>query len=181
MSVNAPHQKAGGGPGGYGGGGHPIPLVIIGILALALWVIATLLSIEATEAWSGNSHVATFVPNFAVVLQIGELLNGTKLTAQEAKSYFTGWGIEVVTLIIVIGYEAAKDGILVANHRLTSWFTVGLGITFIWNIFTNLIYGWDGSNIGLQIVFGLFTSFVSTFFAIVSYSMLHRAYRIWRP
>lgn len=181
MGMNSPHGKAGSGPGGYGNGGHAIPLLLVGLLTVFFWVIGTLLSIEATEAWATGSKVATFIPNFGVIWQLGALFNGHGMSTTTAKAIFAGWGAEIVTLIIVVGYEAAHDGILVSNSHLTSWFKVGLGVVLIWNIFTNFSYGWDGSNAGFQIAFGLFTSFVSTFFAIIGYSLLHRAYKIWRP
>src|SRR5215831_20743842 len=109
-------------------GRSPLPPLVIGTALLALWVVATLLQIQTSEAFLLNGPAVTLVPNWGILTQVPDLVQG-KLTPDLAKATLWGWGIELVYLMAMVGYELAHEGVSRANHKLAGVFqTVSIGI-----------------------------------------------------
>jgi hypothetical protein len=109
-------------------GASPLPPLIIGLALLALWLVATLLQIQTSEAFLLDGPVVSFVPNWGILTQVPDLVQG-KLTPDLAKATLWGWGIELVYLMAMVGYELAHEGVSRANHKLAGVFqTVSIGI-----------------------------------------------------
>src|SRR5215831_14886093 len=96
--------------------GSPLPPLIIGLALLALWVVATLLQIQTSEAFLLDGPAVSLVPNWGILTQVPELVQG-KLTPDLAKATIWGWGIELVYLSAIVGYEIAHDGVSRANRK----------------------------------------------------------------
>src|SRR5215470_19525755 len=98
-------------------GGSSLPPLIIGLALLALWLVATLLQIQTSEAFLLNGPTISLVPNWGILTQVPDLVQG-KLTPDLAKATLWGWGIELVYLMAMVGYELDHEGVSRANLKL---------------------------------------------------------------
>src|SRR5215471_9629667 len=109
-------------------GAGPLPPLVVGLALLSLWLVATLLQIQTSEAFLLNGPVVSFVPNWGILTQIPDLMQG-KLTPDLAKAAIWGWGIELVYLMAMVGYELAQEGVSRANRKLVGMFqTVSIAL-----------------------------------------------------
>ena len=162
MSSTAPATKA---------HHNPIPFGFVGILLILGCLYATLLEIQASEAWALSSHVVSFQPNWSIIQQPYYMFVGG-LSATVAKAAMWGWGSELVFLICVLGYEAAHESIFGMNKALASWFRTGAFAIIIFNFYTNYAYGSLGSGMIGQLAFAGITSFAVMFFGVIGIRFL---------
>jgi len=57
-------------------GASPIPALIIGLALLVFWVLASMLQIQTSEAFILKGPVVTFVPDWGVLKQPLDLVQG---------------------------------------------------------------------------------------------------------
>jgi hypothetical protein len=159
-------------------GGIPLPPLIIGLALLALWLVATLLQIQTSEAFLLNGPVVSLVPNWGILMQIPDLVQG-KLTPDLAKATLWGWGIELVYLMAMVGYELAHEGVSRANHQLASVFqTLSIGIV-AFDAYMDFRYGSLASGFWGQVGFAAMTSFIVLFFGLVGLRFIEHAFQQW--
>jgi hypothetical protein len=161
-----------------GQGGSPLPSLVIGTALLALWLVATLLQIQTSEAFLLNGPVVSFVPNWGILTQVPDLVGG-KLTPDLAKAAIWGWGIELVYLMAMVGYELAHEGVSRANHQLVGVFqTLSIGIV-AFDAYMDFRYGSLASGFWGQVGFAAMTSFIVLFFGLVGLRFLEHAFHEW--
>ena len=160
-------------------GGSPLPPLIIGLALLALWVVATLLQIQTSEAFLLNGPAVTLVPNWGILTQVPDLVQG-KLTPDLAKATMWGWGIELVYLSAMVGYEIAHDGVSRANRKLAGVFqTISLALV-AFDAYMDFRYGSLASGFWGQVGFAAMTSFMVLFFGLVGLRFLEHAVDEWQ-
>src|SRR5258708_28388521 len=82
----------------------PLPLLIVGLALILFWVLASVLQIQTSEAFLLRGPAVTFVPNWGVLKQPLDLVQG-HLTTDMAKATMWGWGIELIYLVCIVRYE----------------------------------------------------------------------------
>src|SRR5258707_13045027 len=110
-------------------GASPIPALIVGLALLVFWVLASMLQIQTSEAFILKGPVVTFVPDWGVLKQPLDLVKG-HLSIDLAKAVMWGWGIELVYLVCIVGYEIAHESVKFSNRHLAGWFLSG-GVAFM--------------------------------------------------
>jgi len=159
-------------------GGSPLPPLVIGLALLALWLVATLLQIQTSEAFLLNGPVVSLVPNWGILTQVPDLVQG-KLTPDLAKATLWGWGIELVYLMAMVGYELAHEGVSRANHQLAGVFqTLSIGIV-AFDAYMDFHYGYLASGFWGQVGFAAMTSFIVLFFGLVGLRFIEHAFHLW--
>ena len=156
--------------------GHsaPILLLIIGFACLAFWLFASLLEIQASEAFLLHGTTVSFVPDWAILKQPADLVTG-HLSTDMAKATLWGWGIELIYLVCIVGYEIAHEGIHNANKHLTGWFRTGMLVLISFDAYTNFQYGNLASGFWGQVGFALVTAFIVAFFGIIGLRLIEHA------
>src|SRR5260370_33278101 len=102
----------------------PIPLLLIGLACVIFWLLASMLQIQTSEAFILNGAVVTFNPNWSILKQPIDLVQG-RLSADMAKAAMWGWGIELIYLVCIVGEEVAHEGVKATNHHRAGWFSTG--------------------------------------------------------
>ena len=97
----------------------PIPVILVGLGLILFWVLASMLQIQTSEAFLLNGPAVTFVPDWGILKQPVDLVQG-HLTTDMAKGVMWGWGIELIYLVCIVGYEVAHEGVKASNRHLAS-------------------------------------------------------------
>src|SRR5260370_21397890 len=95
----------------------PLPLLIVGLALILFWVLASVLQIQTSEAFLLRGPAVTFVPNWGILKQPLDLVQG-HLTTDMAKATMWGWGIELIYLVCIVGYEVAHETAKPSNRHL---------------------------------------------------------------
>jgi hypothetical protein len=148
-------------------GGHsPIPKLIVGLLALGLWLYATLLQIQTSEAFLENGPSVSFVPNWGILKQPYDLFVG-HISSTAVKAVFSGWAIEIAFLICIVGYETAAEAVKKTNKGLVKFFRTGMIAIIVVNAIADSAYGTIGSGMLGQVGFAIVAGFAVMFAGII--------------
>src|SRR4051812_43870550 len=126
-------------------GNVPVLRLALGVLLFGFFILALLLQVQTSEAFLLNGAQVSFVPNWDVLTQPFDLVQG-KLPITMAKAVMWGWGIELVYLVCVIG-EVSLHG------RLQKWFKTGAFGLVAFNAWADFNYGALPSGVGGQLAF----------------------------
>ncbi len=149
-------------------GNVPVLKLLLGVILIVFFLLATLLQIQTSEAFILNgSAVSVLAPNWGILKQPVELAQGG-LTTDMAKAVMWGWGIELIYLVCVVG-EVTVHG------RLHSWFKTGAFVLVMFDFWTDLQYGTLASGMWGQVAFASITSFIVAFFGILGINMIWSA------
>lgn len=154
----------------------PLPMLVLGLVCIAFWLDILLLEVQASEAFLLHGSIITFSSsNWNTLLQPWELVQGT-LDINMRMAVIWGWGIELIYLVCIVGWEVAQSAIGYHNPKLAGWFKTGALILIVFNAWSNFQYGNLASGFWGQIGFAAITSFGSAFFGIVGVYLLERAF-----
>jgi hypothetical protein len=156
----------------------PIPLLLIGLALIVFWVLASLLQIQTSEAFILNGPAVTFVPNWGVLKQPLDLVQG-HLTIDMAKATMWGWGIELVYLVCIVGYEVAHESVKASNRHLASWFRTGVVALIAFDAYTDFQYGQLASGFWGQVAFAGITAFIVAFFGVIGFRLIEHGITEW--
>jgi hypothetical protein len=156
----------------------PLPLLLLGFALVIFWGITSLLQIQTSEAFILNGPVVTFAPNWSILKQPLELVQG-QLSPELAKATIWGWGIELIYLVCIIGYEVAHEGVRSTNHHLTGLFSTGAVALIAFDAYTDFQYGNLASGFWGQVGFSLITAFVVAFFGIIGLRLIEHGLTEW--
>ena len=101
------------------------------------------------------------------------------LSPNLAKATMWGWGMELVFLLCIIGYEVAHDAITASSRRLAPFFRTGTIILIGFDGWTDFQYGQLASGFWGQLAFAAITAFVVMFFGIVGLRLLESGFAEW--
>src|SRR5690348_419650 len=146
-------------------GVSPIACLLVGGALIAFWLLASLLQIQTSEAFILKGPVVSFVPNWGILTQPADLIGG-QLSPDVAKAVMWGWGIELIYLVCVVGYEVAHESVRASNQRLALWFRTGAKALIIFDAYTDFQYGSLASGFWGQIAFALVMAFIVAFFGV---------------
>ena len=156
----------------------PLPVLLVGLALLAFWVLASLLQIQTSEAFILKGPVVTFAPDWGVLRQPVDLVQG-HLHPDMAKATMWGWGIELIYLVCIVGYEVAHESVKASNRHLASWFRTGVIALIAFDAYTDFQYGSLASGPGGQVAFALITAFIVAFFGIVGLRLIEHGLTEW--
>ncbi len=156
----------------------PLPMILLGLALIVFWLLASLLQIQTSEAFLLRGPVVTFAPNWSMLKQPVELVQG-QLTSDMAKATMWGWGIELIYLVCIIGYEVAHEGVRSSNHHLAAWFSTGTVALIAFDAYTDFQYGQLASGLWGQVAFALITAFIVAFFGIVGFRLIEHGLTQW--
>lgn len=160
-------------------GGSPIPKIILGLALLVFFVMGSILHIQTSEAFfSGGHTVGLFAPRWSIILQPVAFLQGT-LSPRMAETVMWGWGIELVFLICVVGFEVAHESVAANSSHMASLFRTGTLVLVIFDGYTDFQYGNVASGFWGQLGFACITAFIVFYFGIVGYRLIEQGVREW--
>jgi len=97
----------------------------------------------------------------------------------EAKAAIWGWGMELVFLICIVGYEIAHDSVQASSRKLASWFKTGTIILVAFDGWADFQYGQISSGMWGQLAFALITAFVVMFFGLIGWRLIETGVTEW--
>jgi hypothetical protein len=156
----------------------PLPILLVGLALLVFWVLASVLQIQTSEAFILKGPAVSFAPNWAIVRQPFDLARGA-LSSDMAKATMWGWGIELIYLVCIVGYEVAHESIKASNRHLASWFRTGVIALIAFDAYTDYQYGNLASGPGGQFAFAAVTAFIVAFFGIVGIRLVEHGLTQW--
>ena len=156
----------------------PLPVLLLGFALIIFWLLASLLQIQTSEAFILNGAVVGFNPNWSILKQPLDLVQG-HLSADMAKAAMWGWGIELIYLVCIIGYEVAHEGVKATNHHLAGVFSTGAVGLIAFGFYTDFQYGQLASGMWGQVAFALVTAFMVAFFGIIGLRLIEHGINEW--
>lgn len=156
----------------------PLPILLVGTALVAFWILASMLQIQTSEAFILKGPAVSFVPNWGILRQPVDLFQG-HLSTDMAKAVMWGWGIELIYLVCIVGYEIAHEGVKSSNHRLAAWFRTGVIALIAFDAYTDFQYGTLASGFWGQVAFALVTAFIVAFFGIVGFRLIEHGLTEW--
>ena len=160
------------------GSQSPMPKLLLGLALIIFWVMATVLQIQTSEAFILAGSVVKMNPDWSIIKQPWFLLIGG-LKPDEAKAALWGWGMELVFLIFILGYEIAHDSVKASSQKLAGWFRVGTVGLVLFDGWTDFQYGQLASGFWGQFAFAAITAFVVMFFGIVGLRLIENGLQEW--
>lgn len=169
----APTYYSGGGYSGH----HPGLLVAVGLLFLIVFVIGLMTQIETNEAFITHAGaVNVYQPDWGVFMQLPNLIGGTTSSSAEAAAAMFGWGIELIYLGFIVGYELVQNAVWRSGRVMAGIFrTLSWGIV-IFNGWTDFHYGTFGTGWGGHLAFALITSFIVGYFGTVGWGLVEQGW-----
>jgi hypothetical protein len=156
----------------------PLPILLVGLALLVFWILASTLQIQTSEAFILKGPAVTLAPNWGILKQPVELVQGY-LTTDMAKAAMWGWGIELIYLVCIVGYEVAHESVKASNRHLSSWFRTGVVALIAFDAYTDFQYGQLASGPWGQLAFALVTAFIVAFFGIVGFRLIEHGLTEW--
>src|ERR1051326_4753697 len=95
----------------------PLPLLLVGAAQVLFWLLASILQIQTSEAFMLHGPVVSLIPDWNVLQQPVDLVSG-HLSPALVKAVMWGWGIELIYLVCVVGYEVAHESVRASNRHL---------------------------------------------------------------
>lgn len=161
------------------GARSPILLLFLGVAVLLFWLLASMLQIQTSEAFILQGPVVSLAPNWGILKQPWELVQGS-LSIDMAKAVMWGWGIELIYLVCVIGYEVAHESVKASSHHLASWFRTGVIALISLDAYTDFNYGNLASGFWGQLAFALIAAFIVAFFGIIGVRLIEAGIKEWQ-
>lgn len=155
-------------------GTHPLLKVILGVILIAFFVLGSVLHIQTSEAFFRGGSVVGLAPNLAILMQPYQLLQG-KLSPVNAEMVMWGWGIELVFLICVVGFEIAHESVRNGSKSMAEIFRTGAIVLILFDGYTDFMYGNLASGFWGQLAFAAITSFIVFFFGTIGLRLVESA------
>jgi hypothetical protein len=159
-------------------GRSPLPLLLVGLALVIFWLLASILQIQTSEAFILHGPVVSFIPNWGILHQPFDLIGGHS-TPDLAKAIMWGYGIELIYLVCIVGYEVAHESVRASNRHLASWFRTGAIALIAFDAYTDYQYGNLASGPGGQIAFAATMAFIVAFFGVVGIRLIEHGLAEW--
>jgi hypothetical protein len=158
--------------------GGAVPKTFVGGLLILFFVMGSILHISTSEAFFNHGSTVGIIANWSILQQPYDLITG-KLAPNMQESVMWGWGIELVFLICVVGYETAHAHVRAASLRMSKLFRVGSVVLIFFDGWTDFQYGNIASGFWGQLAFALITAFIVFFFGTIGWHLIARGLTEW--
>lgn len=153
--------------------GSPIPRILLGVILLVFFVLGSILHIQTSEAFFLNGHIVGLAPNLQILLQPVLFVEG-KLAPIMAETVMWGWGIELVFLICVVGFEVAHESVRTGSQSMARVFRTGMIVLILFDGYSDFMYGNVASGFWGQLAFAAITSFIVFFFGTIGFRFIEQ-------
>lgn len=157
----------------------PVFLLIMGFAALFLGISTSMFDIQASESMVLGGHVTSFAPNWELLSQIPQIISGKELPVDVAAAYYTGWIIELASLILVVCFDLALAAIIHAPGWVVNIFRWGIYVIAAIDVITNYAFMPGDIPWYIRIIVSIFIAISSFFFPIVGVYCLEMAAKNW--
>lgn len=147
------------------------PRVVIGILLELIFVAGSILHIQTSEAFFLSGDTVGLSPNWNILLQPWYLAQGT-LVPRMAEAVMWGWGIELIFLICVVGYDIVHEGVARGNKTMAKLFRTGTVVLVFFDGYTDFQYGNVASGFWGQLAFALIMAFIVFYFGTAGWHLI---------
>lgn len=154
----------------------PVLKIALGIFVMLVWAVAVLFQIETSEAALLKQPITRFIAILTILHQPVDMVQGNLHTHQAMATIF-GWGIEIIFMVLAIGYETAHEGVKYANPGLARWFASGMVAIVVINAVMDFFYSGLPSGILGQLGFSLILSFLVLFAGTAGVSLIAHGVR----
>jgi hypothetical protein len=158
--------------------GHPaLFIIIVGVGFLILFVVALMTQVQTNEAFITHAGaVNVYRPDWSILVQIPNLVAGN-LSPSEAAATIFGWGIELIYLGFIIGYELLQDSVQRSGQFMAGLFRTLSWVVVFFNGWTDYNYGSLGGGFWGHAGFALVTSFVVGFFGTIGMYLIESGWK----
>ena len=158
-------------------GHHPMIVFVVGVGFIVLFIVGFMTQIQTNEAFIQHTgSVAVYKPNWAILLQLFYLVQGT-LSASDAAATIFGYGIELIYLGFIVGYGLLEDAVSASGQVMARIFVTGAWGIVIFNLWTDYTYGTFGGGFWGHVGFAAATSFIVGFFGTIGVYLIRAAWR----
>jgi hypothetical protein len=149
----------------------PVPMILVGIVAVVIWGYVTLLRIATSEAFFLGHPSVTFRIGWYILWQVPDMMQG-KLTPLMNEATVWGWGIETVYLICVVGLEVAHEFVTTISPTIGRVFHVAMAVILLLDGISDFQYisvpgGWMA-----QVGFSLLSAFIVFYFGTTGWRFI---------
>lgn len=157
---------------------HMGMIIFVGIGMIVLFLIVFVSQVQTTEAWvQHQGAVDVFHPNWSIVWQIPALVIG-QLPSSEAQAAIVGWGVELVYLAFIVGYEILKEAVHTTSGQLMAKVCRSLGFVVIaFCGYTDYQYGTIGTGIVGHLTFAVVCSIVIAYFGTIGWAFIRHGWQ----
>jgi hypothetical protein len=160
-------------PTSVGQSGHPAHFIIVVALGfIALFLVALMMQIQTNEAFITHAgQVNIYQPDWSILMQIPNLVLGN-LKPSEAAATIFGYGIELIYLGFIIGYELLHESVERSGQFMAGLFKTLSWVIVLFNGWTDYNYGSLGGGFWGHLGFALVVSFIVGFFGTIGLYLL---------
>lgn len=158
-------------------GHHPIFIGIVAVGMLAIFTVGLMGQVATNEAQiTGNGSVDVFKPDWDLFTQIPRMFTGD-LPGQLGMAAVVGWGVVLLYLGCVIGYEHLHKAASKSGNLMAKLFKFGVIAIIIYNMYTDFKFGTIGIN-GFwgHAIFAIMMSFIVGYFGTMGIHLLIMAW-----
>ncbi len=151
-----------------------IPKIFVGLLLLLFFVIGSILHIMTSEAFFlGGSSTSLLSTNWQILTQPFLLATGTLPGGPNMqKAVIWGWGIELVFLICVFGYDRLHRNVKASSRPMAKIFRAGTVLLIFFDGWSDFNYVGAASGPWGQLGFTLITAFVVFYFGTAGFHLV---------
>jgi uncharacterized membrane protein YciS (DUF1049 family) len=151
----------------------PLPKILVGILLELFFVLGSILHIMTSEAFfmAGKTVGVGGATNWQVLWQPYLLVAGQYDPAMQ-EAVMWGWGIELVFLICIVGYDKLHRNVRSSSRPMAKLFRAGTIILVFFDGWTDFSYGNVASGIWGQMAFALITAFIVFYFGTGGFHLI---------
>ncbi len=158
--------------------GHPaLFIIIVGVGFLILFIVGLMTQVQTNEAFITHAgDVNVYKPDWSILVQIPNLVLG-KLNPDDAAAAIFGWGIELIYLGFIIGYELLQDSVQRSGQFMAGLFRTLSWVVVFFNGWTDYNYGSLGGGFWGHVGFALVTSFIVGFFGTIGMYLIESGWK----
>lgn len=156
----------------------PLPFLFLGVVLILFWIMASLLQIQTSEAFLLRGPTVGLTPHWSILHQPLDFITG-HLDTSMTKAVMWGWGIELLFLICIVGYEAAHLAVRSSHSRFGTIFQTAIIAVIAFDAYTDFQYGSLASGFWGQVAFAAITGIMVMFFGIVGIRFIEIAVKEW--
>lgn len=158
--------------------GHPaLFIIIVGVGFLILFIVALMTQIQTNEAFITHAGaVNVYKPDWSILVQVPSLILGN-LSPGDAAATIFGWGIELIYLGFIIGYEILQDSVQRSGQFMAGLFKTLSWVIVVFNGWTDFNYGSLGGGYWGHLGFALVTSFIVGFFGTIGMYLIESGWK----
>jgi hypothetical protein len=148
-------------------------ITAVGIAFLILFGVGVMMQVQTNEALVTNAgNVTVYQPDWAIFLQIPELVFGGFASSSDAAGALVGWGIELMYLGFIIGYEHLHHSVKRSGQFMAKAFRFLSFVVLGVNCWTDFKYGSLGGGTWGHILFAAVASVIVGFFGTIGMYLL---------